>query len=202
MKISLILAHPDPTSFNHAIAQTAVRTLEQAGHTITFHDLYQEQFDPVLPAAEIARNAPLPADIAAHCREIAEAEGIIIVHPNWWGQPPALLKGWIDRIIRPGVAYEFIEGDSGEGVPKGLLQAETALIFNTSNTAPLREQEVFKDPLETLWGNCIFSLCGVKNCLRKMYSIVVTSSKAQRAEWLDDVKDQVATNFPSVPGQG
>jgi len=54
-----------------------------------------------------------------------------VVHPNWWGQPPAILKGWIDRILRPGVAYQFLEGDAGEGVPVGLLKAETALIFNT-----------------------------------------------------------------------
>ena len=54
-------------------------------------------------------------------------------------QPPAILKGWIDRVMRPGVAYEFLEGDSGEGVPNGLLKAKTALVFNTSNTPEDRE---------------------------------------------------------------
>ena len=64
------------------------------------------------------------------------AEGIIIIHPNWWGMPPAILKGWVDRVMRPGVAYEFLEGDSGEGVPRGLLRARRAIVFNTSNTLP------------------------------------------------------------------
>jgi NAD(P)H dehydrogenase (quinone) len=54
--------------------------------------------------------------IELHCREIADVDGII-VHPNWWGQPPAILKGWVDRVLRPGVAYRFLEGDAGEGVP-------------------------------------------------------------------------------------
>ena len=49
-------------------------------------------------------------------------------------QPPAILKGWIDRVMRPGVAYEFLEGGSGKGVPNGLLKAKAALVFNTSNT--------------------------------------------------------------------
>jgi NAD(P)H dehydrogenase (quinone) len=161
MNLSIILAHPNPDSFNHTIAHTALTTLQQSGHEVVWHDLYAEKFDPLLPGEEIPKNAPLPPEIDRHCREIAAADGIIIVHPNWWGQPPAILKGWIDRVIRPGVAYEFLEGDSGEGVPVGLLKARAALVFNTANTPAQREQEVFGDPLETLWKNCIFDLCGV-----------------------------------------
>jgi NAD(P)H dehydrogenase (quinone) len=146
MRVSLILAHPKPGSFNHAIAQAALQTLRQNGYQVSFHDLYQEGFDPIMPYQEIPKGASLDPVIQMHCHEIAHAEGLIIVHPNWWGQPPAILKGWIDRVIRPGVAYEFLEGDSGEGVPRGLLQAKAALVFNTSNTAPERELRVFGDP--------------------------------------------------------
>ena len=66
---------------------TAAATLREAGHTVTFHDLYAEKFDPLLPYAEIARDAALPPLVAEHCREIAAADGIVIVHPNWWGMP-------------------------------------------------------------------------------------------------------------------
>ncbi|MDP2045885.1 MAG: NAD(P)H-dependent oxidoreductase, partial [Deltaproteobacteria bacterium] len=91
--ISLILAHPRHGSFNHAIAATAAHTLETQGHEVRFHDLCQENFDPVLLAPELEREAFLHSDLAHHCREIAQAQGIVIVHPNWWGQPPAILKG-------------------------------------------------------------------------------------------------------------
>ena len=131
MRISVILAHPKAGSFNHAIARTAVAQLETNGHKVFFHDLYEENFYPVLARDEIPKDAPLPVLIKEHCEELAEAEGIIVVHPNWWGQPPAILKGWVDRVIRPGVAYEFLESDSGEGVPKGLLNAKAAIVFNT-----------------------------------------------------------------------
>jgi NAD(P)H dehydrogenase (quinone) len=196
MKISVILAHPSPESFNHAIAEAAVNTLAGNGHEVIYHDLYEENFDPVLTAAEISRNADLSDIVESHCEEIAQAEGIVIVHPNWWGQPPALLKGWIDRVLRPGIAYEFNEGDSGEGVPRGLLKARTAIIFNTSNTEIEREQKVFKDPLETLWKNCIFGLCGVKNIYRKNYGIIITSTLAQRQKWLKEVREIVHRCFP------
>ncbi len=121
-----------------------------------------------------------------------------MVHPNWWGQPPAILKGWVDRVIRPGVAYQFLEGDSGEGVPCGLLAARTAIVFNTSNTDAEREQMVFGDPLETIWKNCIFDLCGVKDFHRQTYSVVVTSTLQQRLAWLDDVWAVVNRYFPKV----
>ncbi|HNZ65307.1 MAG TPA: NAD(P)H-dependent oxidoreductase [Smithella sp.] len=184
MQISVILAHPDPKSFNHAIALTAVKALKANSHKVFFHDLYKEKFDPLLSGKEIREDATLPAKIREHCKEIASADGIIIVHPNWWGQPPAILKGWVDRVIRPGVAYEFLEGDSGEGVPNGLLKAKAALVYNTSNTKTRREKETFGDPLETIWKNCIFGLCGITRFHRRIFNVMVTSSEDMRKKWL------------------
>ena len=196
MRVSVILAHPRPGSFNHAIAQTAVQALVRNGHQVAFHDLYLESFDPILRSAEIAKDAPLDDMIRVHCLEIAMAEGIIIIHPNWWGMPPAILKGWVDRVMRPGLAYEFLEGDGGEGVPRGLLWVRRAIVFNTSNTLSEREQNAFGDPLQTIWKNCIFGLCGDAVFHRKTYSVVVTSTHEQRLAWLDDVRAIVDENFP------
>jgi putative NADPH-quinone reductase len=198
MQISFILAHPDSDSFNHVIAQTVVETIKANGHTVFFHDLYQEEFDPLLNREEIAKDAELPEVIKQHCAELAAADGIVIVHPNWWGQPPAILKGWVDRVIRPGIAYEFLEGDAGEGIPNGLLKASAALVFNTSNTESEREKNIFGDPLETIWKNCIFGLCGVTNFHRRMFTIVVTSTEAQRRSWLNKVKKDIDIFFPKV----
>ena len=195
LNISLILAHPDPKSFNHAIAHTAKQCLVAHGHTVRFHDLYAEGFDPLLPAEEIPEEASLPPAIDGHCREIQTADGIVIVHPNWWGQPPAILKGWVDRVIRPGIAYRFLEGDSGEGIPQGLLAARTALVWNTANTPPEREQTVFGDPLELLWKNCIFDLCGVPTFYRETFTVVVTSTVDTRREWLERVAATVDQYF-------
>jgi len=196
--IMVILAHPTKESFNHAIADSAVQTLKNNGHEVIFHDLYAEKFDPILLSEEIPKEAELDPIIENYCKEISEADGIIIIHPNWWGQPPAILKGYVDRVIRAGVAYEFLEGDSGEGVPNGLLKAESALVFNTANTSKEREMNVFGDPLETIWKNCIFDLCGVKNFYRKMYRIIVTSTPQERELWLEDVKETVNKYFPSM----
>lgn len=94
MRILIILGHPDPKSFNHAIASGVCDTLRHDGHHVTLHDLYAEAFDPLLPVKEIPERGAIPAVIQEHCEDLRSADGIVIIHPNWWGQPPAILKGW------------------------------------------------------------------------------------------------------------
>lgn len=197
MRVLLVLAHPDPASFNAAIAARARDALARLGHEVVFHNLYAEGFEPLLFQAEFPVGAELPPHIAEHCRDLASAEGIVIVHPNWWGTPPAIMKGWIDRVFRPGLAYEFLEGDGGEGVPRGLLPARAVVVFNTGNTPPAREQEVFGDPLERLWRDCIFGLCGAPRFYRRLFGVVCLSDQAQRRAWLDEAADLLATAFPA-----
>lgn len=199
MSILIILAHPDPSSFNHAMAHAAAQALERLGHAVILRDLHSEKFDPILPAAEIPKGAPLDPCLQRHCEELASADGIVVVHPNWWGQPPAILTGWIDRVMRPGVAYAFEEGDQGEGVPVGLLRARTAVVLNTSNTPADREREAFGDPLESIWKRCVFDLCGVTDVRRRTYGVVVTSTLDQRERWLADAAALVASAFPRAP---
>ena len=189
MKILIILGHPDPGSLNHAIAHAVRDDMHESGHQVIFHDLYAEGFDPLLRAGEMPEDGSVPAPIQVHCDELCSVDGIIIVHPNWWGQPPAILKGWIDRVIRPGVAYRFEEGDGGEGIPIGLLKAKAVVVLNTSNTEETREQKVFGDPLEAIWRRCIFDLCGVQSFHRRMFTVVVDGTFEQRVAWIEEAKE-------------
>ena len=195
MKILIILGHPNPASLNHAIAHAVRYDLQDAGHDIMFHDLYKEGFAPLLVAEEIPASGKISQEIQAHCDELDSAEGIIIIHPNWWGQPPAMVKGWVDRVFRPGVAYRFEEGDDGDGIPIGLLNASTAVVINTSNTPAEREQFAFGDPLEAIWRRCIFDLCGVRSFYRRMFTVVVTSTLDQRRGWIEEAKHLCRTVF-------
>jgi len=196
MHISIILAHPAKGSFNHAIAKTCNKVLKEMGHAVKLHDLYKENFDPILPEEEIPKDGIIDELVEKYCKEISQADGIIIIHPNWWGQPPAILKGWVDRVLRPGIAYEFKEGDEGEGVPVGLLEAKAGIVFNTSNTTREREENIFLDPLETIWKNCIFYLCGIKSFYRKTYCVMVSSTEEERDLWLKEVEDIMIRYFP------
>lgn len=188
MKILVVLGHPDPESLNAAIARAVCEALVLAGHEVTYHDLCAEGFDPCLPPGEAGRGAALPDLVETHVRELVEAEGVVVVHPNWWGKPPAVLCGWVDRVFRVGEAYEFIGDGGGEGVPKGLLKARTAVVLNTADTYPEREAEIFGDPLERFWKDCVFGLCGVSDVRRRTFSVVCVSTPEEREAWLDEAR--------------
>lgn len=186
-----VVAHPGPASFSHAMADAAASTLRASGYTVQCHDLYAEGFNPVQPVVETQNTRSDDALVEQHCAELRAADLILVFHPNWWSQPPAILKGWIDRVFRLGTAYAYAEGTGLDGVPVGLLRARAALVFNTSNTPSAREHEVFGDPLERLWKTSVFELCGVRHVTRRMFGPMASSSPAQRDAWLAEVRGLV-----------
>jgi len=84
----------------------------------------------------------------------------------------------------------------GEGVPEGLLKAKAALVLNTSNTPEQRELDVFGDPLERLWKDCVCMFCGIPVFRRRMFGVVVTSTRVQRQSWLDEAGSLTREVFP------
>ena len=191
MNVYVIIGHQNPGSFCHAIAAAAVEELKAAGHEVVYHDLYAEKFDPILPHDEIPKDAVLDPVVAQHCRELAAADGYLVVHPNWWAMPPAILKGWLDRVWRQGVVYRF----GNVGVEQ-LLTGRRALVFTTSNTPRDDELRLYGDPLENLWKSCVFGMCGVEDFSRRNFESIVMSTPEQRAEWLAEVRRIVRERFP------
>jgi NAD(P)H dehydrogenase (quinone) len=111
LKLLLVFCHPDPDSFGAALRRTAVQALHAAGHELREIDLYAEGFDPVFTAAEkrsylgdTARNIE---GVAAHVEALRWAEGWVVVYPTWFYGAPAMLKGWLERVWLPGVAFRI-----------------------------------------------------------------------------------------------
>ena len=192
MNVLVVLGHPNGgASFNRAIAETVCDTLRSMGHEPVFRDLYAERFDPVLPFGE--EKLPieqLPAEIQTAIDDVRRCDGIVFIHPNWWGTPPAILKGWLDRVFRAGFAYKF----SPNGVIPG-LDDKTAQVFTTSNTPKEIEQNVYHDPLENFWKNIVFGLTGCKSFERRNFEPIILSDEKQRAEWLAEVERMIRQRF-------
>jgi len=188
MKASVILAHPYSKSFNHAIFHTVCSKLEAFDISLFKHDLYEEKFDPVLTAMELGFNTSTDPLVNKYTQELIESDLLFFIHPNWWGQPPAMLKGYVDRVIRPPYAYDFPPGDTGGGLPIRKLKARYGIVFNTSNTEKEREENYFSDTLEKIWKQCIFGFCGIEKYYRKMFRIIADSTMDIRKMWLQDVE--------------
>src|SRR5205085_5112672 len=109
----VIYAHPVPDSYVGALRRCVTQALTQAGHEVDDCDLYAEAFDPVMSREEravyhdVTRNRP--AD-DTHVSRLLRAEGLVFVFPTWWYGIPAILKGYLDRVWLPGVAFEVDNG--------------------------------------------------------------------------------------------
>ena len=187
MKVFEVIGHQNTNqdSFCHAIANTAMEQLEVAGHEVIYHDLYDESFDPVMPQDEVVKGGQVDPAVQKCCDELIDADAYVVVHPNWWAQPPAMLKGWVDRVFRQGVVYDF--GDKGAII--GHLAGKKAVVFTTSNTPRDVELEVYGDPLENLWKTCIFGFCGLTDFHRRNFESIVISTPEQRTQWLGEVRE-------------
>jgi NAD(P)H dehydrogenase (quinone) len=191
MKASVILAHPYPESFNHAIFFKVCTVLDNNGINVFKHDLYKEKFDPVLSAIELGTDISNDVLVNKYTEELILSDYLFFIHPNWWGQPPAILKGYIDRVIRPPYSYDFPSGDNGGGIPIGKLKGKYGIVFNTSNTEKNREEDYFNDPLENIWKKCVFGFCGIEKYYRMMFRIIADSDLKQRIKWLIEVEEIV-----------
>lgn len=182
---SVILAHPYEKSFNHAIYHRTVSVLKENHIKVYAHDLYQEQFNPVMPKEELGKQETRDTLVKRYAEEMLESNLLVFIHPNWWGQPPAMMKGYIDRIFRPPYAYDEID-PSKAGI--GKLQGKIGIVFNTGNTEAEREDKYFKDPLENEWINCVFGFCGIEESERKLFRVIAGSTGEEREEWKKEVE--------------
>jgi NAD(P)H dehydrogenase (quinone) len=186
VKALVVVGHPAPGSFCRALAEAIRETWAAAGCEVRFHDLVEEDFDPCLTAAEARGQASVDPLVLRHIAELRDSDLLAVVHPNCWGAPPAIMKGWIDRVFAPDAAYGFAKGVDQGDVPVGLLATKVALVINTGNTPLDRERETFGDPLERMWRDCILRYCGVQNVMRSLFGVVATSSGDERRRWLDE----------------
>ncbi|WP_035844237.1 NAD(P)H-dependent oxidoreductase [Kitasatospora azatica] len=192
-RIGVYLAHPRPGSFNHALHEAVVDELRGRGCEVRAHDLYAEGFAPLLTAGETGTVAEAETStdpqLALHRAEVATLDALVLIHPNWWGMPPAVLVGWVQRVLAPGVAYKL---GTADGEPTGLLRAGRALVLNTSDTPQEREQSEFGDPLERIWADCVLPYVGVTDVRRTVFRTVTDSAAETRAEWLRQARAQAA----------
>ena len=183
----IVVSHPSPSSFNHAIARAIGLAWCETGILTEVVDLHKIGFDPCLNINEASGQQTTDASVLSQIALLTASDYLAVVHPNYWGSPPAMMKGWMDRVFAPGAAYTFAKGTDDGSAPVGLLGRKRALIVNTSNTDEARERAMFGDPLERIWRDCLLSYCGVEQIERQVIRIVATSTFAERQGWLSHV---------------
>jgi NAD(P)H dehydrogenase (quinone) len=131
-RVLVIACHPDPASFHGAILGRVVDGLESGGDTVRVRDLYAEGFSPKLRRDEHARHLEPPEtkpDIADHVADLRWCDTLVFVYPTWWSGQPAMLKGWFDRVLVRGVAWELPPG--ANRLQPGLRNVRRIIVVTT-----------------------------------------------------------------------
>jgi NAD(P)H dehydrogenase (quinone) len=155
MNVLIVTAHPKDGGHTHVIAETYKREVEKLGHTVKVVDLYARENQ--LPFYALSRD---PNQVVANMQQdVLWAKEIVMIHPIWWSQMPAIMKNWMDTVFTPGFAYKYYEGK-----PKKLLTGKTAKIFATAGSyAPYYHIPIVYEftPLHIIWKYAFFGFFGV-----------------------------------------
>lgn len=165
MNILIVYAHHEPSSFTAAMKNVAVGVLSDQGHTVTVSDLYGQGFNPTAQKWDFVATSgghfnymmeqkhaanldmAFSPDVLGEIEKLKMAELILFITPLWWSSVPAIMKGWFDRVLAMGVAW-----DGGQIYESGLMRGRQAMLI-TAGGHPVeyyRTDSVHKSDLTTI----------------------------------------------------
>lgn len=180
MKVLVILGHPRPDSLCGALAEAFCDGVHAAGVSLRRLNLSELEFDPHVHMAS-PNDQTLEADLEQARELIRWADHLVFVYPTWWGTTPALLKGFLDRLMSPGFAFRTCEGGIGY---EGLLRGRSAQLITTMDTPPLIHRLLYREPGRNAMARATLGFCGIRPVRAVAFGSVKDASDEQREAWL------------------
>lgn len=203
MKVLVVFNHPYDQSYCAAILEAVRSGLAAGNHYLDLIHLDRDEFDPVmrskdLKAFAMARSDPdaafalLDPRVLEYKERIERAEHIVFIFPIWWELMPARMKGFIDKVIFPGIAYEYSKGASA-GMSNVMKKLNGITLITTMNTPSLLYRLIFGNAIQRAFMRGTFWKIGVKN--RKWISLTNVKSTTQdkREKWLTQIADRMCS---------
>jgi 1,4-dihydroxy-2-naphthoate octaprenyltransferase len=198
LRVLLLLAHPRRESLCGALADAYAVGARAAGVELRRFDLAALRFDP-----NVVRVSPRDQDredgLRLAMETIVWADHIVIIFPTWWGTMPAVLKGFLDRVLIPGFA--FADRDEGEGWEK-LLSGRSAHLLTTMDTPPWVYRLIYRSPGLNGLARATLGFCGISPVRRTIFGPVKGSSAASRERWVVRARQQGAALRDGALGRG
>ncbi|XP_059544427.1 ribosyldihydronicotinamide dehydrogenase [quinone] isoform X1 [Myotis daubentonii] len=216
-KVLIVYAHQEPRSFNGCLKKVAVETLSKQGCTVTVSDLYAMDFEPRatrnditgplsnpevfsygVEAYEACKKRSLTSDIVDEQKKVQEADLVIFQFPLYWFSVPAILKGWMDRVLCQGFAFD-LPGFYDSGFLKGKL---ALLSITTGSTAEMYTKTgVSGDFKYFLWPlqHGTLHFCGFKVLAPQISFAPETASEEERKQMVASWAQRLETIWQEVP---
>ncbi|GHG77616.1 NAD(P)H dehydrogenase [Alishewanella longhuensis] len=183
-KVLVISAHPTEQGIGQALASEYGTAITANGHQIRWLYLNTLSFDPVLRHG-YRQLQPFEPDLQAAQADLLWAEHITLLYPVWWGSVPALLKGFLDRVLLPGFAFKY---QPDKKYPQPLLMGKTAHLLLTMDTPIWYFRWFYQAPALHQISKTTLAFCGIKPLKSLMFGPVVSSSVQQRQRWLQQAR--------------
>lgn len=182
-RVLLINGHPDPESFNYALAEAYETGAASAEVRFSRIDLAALDFDPILRYGYRQRTE-LEPDLLDAIEQLKQADHLVWIFPIWWYGLPALMKGFIDRTFLPGITFQYVEGKS---LPQQLLTGKSARLIITADTPRWYDFLVMKRPAIHQFKQGTLQFCGINPVKVTYIAPIRQSTPAFRTNWLKRV---------------
>ncbi|MGH8235282.1 MAG: NAD(P)H-dependent oxidoreductase [Rhodanobacteraceae bacterium] len=185
MNVLLILGHPRQDSLCAALADAYRNGANRAGATVRTLVLADLDFDPHV-RVDSPENQALEPDLARAAELLEWAEHMVFVYPTWWGTMPALLKGFLDRMVMPGTAFHYYGPRAIDC--EGLWGGKSGQLITTMDTPPPIYRWLYKGPGTHAMRNATLGFCGIKPVHALVFGSVRTSTPRKREAWLEKTR--------------
>lgn len=186
-RVLVVMGHPRRDSYCAALAQAYSEGARRAGAQIEQLSLAELDFDLNVrypsPRQQFAE-----ADVQRAQQLFEWAEHIVFVYPTWWGTMPALLKGFLDRVLTPGFAFEETEDDPSAW--DKLLTGRSAQLLVTMDTPPWVYRLIYRAPGHNALRRATLGFCGIAPTFIATFGPIKGSSAETRQQWLDKARDE------------
>lgn len=193
MNVVIIFNHPYEGSYCNAILKSVRAGLESTANTVDLIHLDNEGFNPVMTAADLKafkNRAPVDPKVMEYRQRLSAADHLIFIFPIWWELMPALTKGFIDKVIFPGVAYDYTPG--GYGMIPLFKKIRSITVITTMNTPGFLYRLVFGNAIRKAVITGTFWKMGYKNRKWINLSGVKQASEQKRIKWLRNIEYRYA----------
>ncbi len=190
MKTLIVFNHPYEGSYCNAILNSVTRGLQQANHEIDVIHLDKEGFNPVMTADDLKAfrdKKPIDPKVIEYKRRLEQSDHVIFIFPIWWELMPALTKGFIDKVIFPGVAYDYANGSNTRMKPL-LTSIKGVSVITTMNTPRVLYRVIFGNTIQKALMRGTFWKMGYKNLKWISLNMVKQVSVDKRKLWLEKIE--------------
>lgn len=191
MKVVIVFNHPYEGSYCTAILNAVTNGLQKAGHTADIIHLDDDNFDPVMRVNDLKGfkgSVPCDPQVLNYQRRITEADHLAMIFPIWWELMPAMTKGFIDKVIFPGVAYDY---DNSGRYPKMISRWKNIkgiTLITTMNTPSFVYRLVFGNAIKKAVFTGTFWKLGFKNRKWISFNMVKFVTDDKRKKWLNELE--------------